>query len=809
MNACTPPNLSSTDPSIPRKDAVDVASYQSWMTQANFNQLKSEGVKTVVIKLTESTSYTNPYASSHIQMAKNAGLNIAVYHFASFGSTNSTQAAVNAEAIAEADHFVSIAKQYGLPAGTAMILDAEMTTDSNYGNPNWSWGQAAKIFANRLKVDGYPNAKYYTSQALANESNVVGQIQMDPRVLGALNMWVSAYPCTVSANALQNTQFGSWQYNDDMTFQGFSSGVDVSIDYANMFDVISDSQLAQAMTTTVPRIYASELKAVSTGSGYNLSFTLNTGATSGKIILNSTTTADSTVIPLTTLLQGRNSITVDNTQAPEGQYTWKVEASASPVATVAKFSNEFSNQLLDFFCAYGLSIDNNFDSPYFGRVYVTSSGPTNTSFSGRVTGPGVYILDAALSDVTGQGNTPYSGGISRTAYSTIPVFNNPYSLFDPQYSTLNSGYSYTNLYASPARCSVAPDGQLYIADLNSLNSGVVVMDPANPGNNFRQIFGGARNSVGMFQLSGVNIASVVLDLCVTESGDSTKLITVDKTYGNAYANPFGLTKGYNGLRYDIGTSTEPWATAPSGVIFNNAAAGNLLYSLNAASIAPDDRGGFFISQNRYVGQDNQTVPSLIHVSPDGSVDFNSNGLIGGSVTAGMAVSYDGSMLAINYSDEYKVYNVTYNASGAPILTEVYDIAIPATVRDACSMTFDRAGNLYVISAASVLGGYSFPIADNTFTTPAPSSQILDFSVTGINTPQISQLRIFPNPVQDMLRVECGVAIESVRLIDLAGRTIMNIPVNQNQTVMDINLSGVQGGTYILFVNNTAVKVEKR
>lgn len=76
-----PSNLDSNDTSLPRKDAVDVASHQSWMTQADFNALKSAGVKTIVVKLTEGTWYTNPYAKSHMQMARNAGLNVATYHF--------------------------------------------------------------------------------------------------------------------------------------------------------------------------------------------------------------------------------------------------------------------------------------------------------------------------------------------------------------------------------------------------------------------------------------------------------------------------------------------------------------------------------------------------------------------------------------------------------------------------------------------------------------------------------------------------------------------------------------------------------
>ena len=235
--------------------------------------------------------------------------------------------------------------------------------------------------------------------------------------------------------------------------------------------------------------------------------------------------------------------------------------------------------------------------------------------------------------------------------------------------------------------------------------------------------------------------------------------------------------------------------------------------------ASDSRGGFFISQNRNIGQDNQAVPSLVHVSPNTSgsygVDFNSgdpagngNGVIGGSLYAGMGVLYNGSMLAANYNNEYKVYNVTYSATGAPTLTKVYDI-VPG-VGDAYSMTFDRAGNLYVITTTSTLGGYSFPTADNTFTTPAPSSQALDFANTGITAPKhLPSIQVYPNPILDVVHIDYSAGIESVRLIDLAGRIVLNVPVGQKQPSMDINLSGVPAGNYILMVNNMPVKMEKK
>ncbi len=107
--ANAPDTLYSDNTSLPRKDAVDISSHQSWMVQADFNAIKAAGVKTVIIKLTEGTGYINPYASSQIQMAKSAGLNIAVYHYATLQGANS-QDAGNSLAVQEANYFANTAK---------------------------------------------------------------------------------------------------------------------------------------------------------------------------------------------------------------------------------------------------------------------------------------------------------------------------------------------------------------------------------------------------------------------------------------------------------------------------------------------------------------------------------------------------------------------------------------------------------------------------------------------------------------------------------------------------------------------------
>ena len=77
---------------------------------------------------------------------------------------------------------------------------------------------------------------------------------------------------------------------------------------------------------------------------------------------------------------------------------------------------------------------------------------------------------------------------------------------------------------------------------------------------------------------------------------------------------------------------------------------------------------------------------------------------------------------------------------------------------------------------------------------------------GILKPQkLSGVQVSPNPVQDIVRINCDFAITSIKLIDLTGRVIMNIPANQTS----FDMSGVAAGNYILLVNNTPVKVIKK
>ncbi len=232
MLSTAAPMLNSNTSSLPRRDAVDISSYQNWINQADFYALRSAGVKTIVVKLTEGENYTNPYAKSQINRAKTAGLTIATYHFVSDPTRIQYEAA----------YYAKTAKTLGLSSNTVMIEDAEAPSTA------YNWTNVSIVFKNTMASHGFHNIRYYTSQSWIT-SGVI-----NTSTLGAKNMWVAQYPPgTPSTYAAMwknsntiNSAYGAWQYTSEMRFKGgtanlLNNDLDTSIDYNNIFGAPSQN----------------------------------------------------------------------------------------------------------------------------------------------------------------------------------------------------------------------------------------------------------------------------------------------------------------------------------------------------------------------------------------------------------------------------------------------------------------------------------------------------------------------------------------------------------------------------------------
>lgn len=133
-----------------RTDFVDVSSHQGLLSVADYQAMKNEGLRGVSVKLTEGTTYVNPYASIQIANAKTAELTVSVYHYSWLTSP--------AQAIAEANFFANTAEALGLSKETLMVNDAEEPQVI----PKLSYEQNTQnnaTFENQLKARGYKNVQ--------------------------------------------------------------------------------------------------------------------------------------------------------------------------------------------------------------------------------------------------------------------------------------------------------------------------------------------------------------------------------------------------------------------------------------------------------------------------------------------------------------------------------------------------------------------------------------------------------------------------------------------------------------------------
>ncbi|WP_257235581.1 GBS Bsp-like repeat-containing protein [Streptococcus macedonicus] len=202
---------------------IDISSHNGVISVTEFLSLKSQGITGVVVKLTEGTSYTNPYASSQISNAQAAGLKVSAYHYSHYETA--------AEAKAEAQYFVSVAKSLGLSSSTVMVNDMESSEMLN-GDINVST-RAWKEEMNRL---GYGDLVYYT---MASWLDIKGG-KVSTSTFGMSNFWVAHYVYgytyldqETAKSLAYYSSAAAWQYTN--VSPKLSHDLDENIDYTGRF----------------------------------------------------------------------------------------------------------------------------------------------------------------------------------------------------------------------------------------------------------------------------------------------------------------------------------------------------------------------------------------------------------------------------------------------------------------------------------------------------------------------------------------------------------------------------------------------
>lgn len=210
------PSVSASNTNTPSKSFIDISSHNGNISVANFQKMKGYGVTGVVVKLTEATSYTNPYAQSQINNAMAAGMKVSAYHYSWFTT--------DAQAKAEANYFAAAAKKFGLSSGTVMVNDIEEPQILGKGNHT----NNSRAFENQLKSLGYGNVRHYIGL------NWLTTGRINASVIGNKNIWVAAYPYNLSTTNFY-TQYGAWQWSSQLSFPGISGNFDINADYTKTF----------------------------------------------------------------------------------------------------------------------------------------------------------------------------------------------------------------------------------------------------------------------------------------------------------------------------------------------------------------------------------------------------------------------------------------------------------------------------------------------------------------------------------------------------------------------------------------------
>jgi hypothetical protein len=378
--------------------------------------------------------------------------------------------------------------------------------------------------------------------------------------------------------------------------------------------------------------------------------------------------------------------TVANPFGNQSFTSYTITPTAQPVGYPVLISND--DPVFQFYSPCGVAVDNTPTSPYFGRVYVaeTTGGAVTkgSPVQARTTTRGCYVLSSDLTDITSQGATAWSGNVEWAP---------------------NDG---TNYQFALSRLSVAPSGKVFIPSSAFQSANVYIMDAANPSADFIPVFGGKRNNeTGALKQSGKTVTNPVMSCVVLGTGNEEQLYTMDRNCsGTVFCNI---------NRYDIGQADSlPWKQAPSAVVFSD---DMTAYMENGnGQMAYDGHGGWFMSQYRY--SSTTAKPALLHVT-DGTLDYNCGNEVSTCNRGGLAVTADGSMLAISREGGVvAVYDVTYDANNVPTLSEEKFLINWGNDADiSLALAFDPAGNLYIVSATSErLMVYALPKLDNSYTT---------------------------------------------------------------------------------------------
>ncbi len=455
--------------------------------------------------------------------------------------------------------------------------------------------------------------------------------------------------------------------------------------------VPGDSYVEVTPASGTPNAYAFEVTGEVKDNKLTVNYVLNTAATAVKVLLKKNgTTAKVVELGVDYRTEAAHSVQIDLADLSAGDYTWGIEVTGATKNAVQEFNS------LRFNHPQGIDTDRDFESPYFGRIYVTEGRATTNSvhYSYANGGQGLYMFTPRFIGIQNwiTGKYVYTGGVT----------------FD-QTAGAKSGADFRKV-------RIAEGGRIFVTRQNDSGSYLLeVPDAASLQQNdaaFSDVFtGGTLNTTTFAYENGSTFISAPnIGFDVKGSGDN---LTLAMLSGQASLFANTATSATRVDQYALGTNAN-WSSAAAPV---SALSGRYTVNYSGTNLCYDNRGGLWYCQ--YRDQPSESQPALVYVDSQGNQKYLDITTVRGG--GGIRFNHDFTQIAIASSlSTFSIYDISYSSDNTPTLTERIRIThgMGKNIND---LAWDRANNIYAVSNnGEILKAFSLPRVDNAFTTDAAS-----------------------------------------------------------------------------------------
>ena len=422
-----------------------------------------------------------------------------------------------------------------------------------------------------------------------------------------------------------------------------------------------------------------------------VNYVLNTAATGVKVVIKKNgTVAKSVALGSDKCTEAGHSAEIDLSDLPAGDYTWAVEVTGAAKDAVQEFKS------IRFNHPQGVDVDRNFESPYFGRIYVTEGRASSSSvhYSYSNGGQGLYMFTPRFIGIQNwiTGKYVYTGGV--TIDQTVGT---------------KSGADFRKV-------RVAEDGRIFVTRQN--DSGSYLLEAPDPTamqqNNasFSNVFtGGSLNTTTYAYENGSTFISAPnIGFDVKGGGEN---LTLAMLSGQATLFTNTVTGASRVDQYALGSNAN-WSSAASPV---SALSGKYTVNYSGTNLCYDNRGGLWYCQ--YRDAPSATQPALVYIDSQGNQKYLDITTVRGG--GGIRFNHDYTQIAIASSTTtISIYDISYSSDNTPTLTERIRIThgMGKNIND---IAWDRANNIYAVSNnGEILKAFSIPRSNNAFATEAAS-----------------------------------------------------------------------------------------